>query len=402
MVSPARLCLICKGGRQLCGHSPCPLLPKFDIEKKLLGRISRDFFGPSYSVFVGRYGFPRVNVGPMVAVEEKAGLDSPNQWLNKDYSDIVELRSLLLRSKQRENIKSRSRLVMDSQELVLASKPTDVEMNFKKDPVYHVSFSDVVQPMGPSALLDRMKVTENVHVPRRVDKIVSDELKANQQSYELYRAGQDVYKISAILSSGALGLEKNKKMVPTRWSVTASQTIIANKLIEKIKQYPSINEYVVYSSEKLDNHFEVLLMPGNWEYENFEAWSPGSMWTAQMKKPVIIEEYEPFEGRKKYAELQGGGFYSSRLGVAEGLDKLKRQARVVVFREVYEGYTVPVGCWQIVENVRNAFQSGSLKFDTKQEALKHIGMRLKLPLRDYIKQSKLLKQKRFHDFLKHN
>ena len=382
----------------MCGHSPCPLLPRFNVGKRLEGRVSKEFFGPSYNVFVGRYGYPRVNVGPMVALEERPGLDSPAAWLGRDYGDIVELRSLLLRSKQRESVHSRSRFVGESQELVLASRPTDVEMAFRKQPVYRVSFSDVVQPMGPSAPLEKLRVTENPKISRRVDRIVSDELKAGQQGYELYRSGLDVYKISAILSSGALGLERNRKMVPTRWSVTASQMIVANRLIGKLKQFPSINEYRVYSSQKLDNHFEVLLMPGNWEFENFEAWSPGSMWTAKLRKPEILEEYEPYKGRTKYAELQGGGFYSSRLGVAEGLVKLRRQARVVVFREVYEGYVIPVGCWQIVENVRNAFKKSYMKFDTKQEALKHIDSKLRLPIKEYLKQSRILGRKTLLDF----
>jgi hypothetical protein len=373
-------------------------MPKFSIEKRLQGKIGKDFFGPSYSVFVGRYGYPRVNVGPMVAVEDRPSLDSPNQWLNKDYSDIVELRSLLLRSKQREGVRSRSRLVRESQELVLASRPTDVEMNFKKDPVYRVSFSDVVQPMGPSALLDRMKVTENVHVPRRVDKIVSDELKANQASFELYRTGQDVHKVSAILSSGALGLDKNKKMVPTRWSITAMDDIIFKRLVKEVKDFPSVNEFMVFSSQKLDNRFEVLLMPGSWEFENFESWAPGSMWAQNLKSVQVLEEYEPFKGRTKYADKEGGGYYASRIGVIEGLHKMRRQARVVVFREISEGYVVPVGVWQVRENVRNAFKAKPRRFATLKEALDNISSRLRLPVSVYRKQSKILGRKTLFDF----
>jgi len=398
MVSPARLCLMCKGGRQLCGHSPCPLLPKFGVEKRLEGKMGREFFGPSYSVFVGRYGYPRVNVGPMVAVEEKPGLDSPNQWLDRDYGDIVELRSLLLRSKQREAVRSRSRLVLESQELVLASRPTDVEMAFKKDPVYRVSFSDVVQPMGPSALLDRMRVTENVHVPRKVDKIVSDELKASEQSYELYKTGQDVYKISAILSSGALGLEKNKKLVPTRWGITTSDSIIAKELMKNVREYPPINEHIVFESKHLDNHFVILMMPGSWEFENFEAWTPGSMWSQNLKKTEILEEYEPFKGRTKYAELEGGGYYASRIACVEKLHEMKRQARVVVFREIYEGYVVPLGVWVVRQTARSAYKNKPHKFATLKEALEHINKRLRLPVSEYRKQSKILGRKTLLDF----
>jgi len=398
MVSPARLCLTCKGGRALCGHAQCPLLPKFSIEKRLKEKVSKQFFGPSYSVFVGRMGYPNVNVGPMVAVEEKHGIDTPSSWLNRDYADIVELRSLLLRSKQREAVRSRSRLVLDTQELVLASGPTDVEMKFKKEPVYRVSFSDIVQPMGPSAPLESMSITENPRISRQVDKIVSDDLKASQASYELYRTGEDVHRVSAILSSGVLGLDKNKKLVPTRWSITATDDIIFRQLAKDVRGYTSVNEFAVFSSDRLDNHFEVLLMPGSWEFENFEAWAPGSMWTAMLKEPEIIEEYEPFGGRTAYAELEGGGYYASRLGVMEGLHAMRRQARVVVFREVREGYVIPLGVWQVRENVRNAMRQGPQKFQTLKEALDCIGKGLRLPVSEYRKRSRILGRKTLMDF----
>jgi hypothetical protein len=343
-------------------------------------------------------GYPNVNIGPLAAIEEKPNLDAPEKWFGMSYSDIIELRSLLLRSKHRENIKSRSRIVADSQELILASTPTDVEMSFRKKPSYRFSFSDVVQPMGPSAPLEKMRITENPDISLKVDKIVSDEMAANEAGFMLYRAGQDVHKISNILSSGVLGRDENRKLVPTRWSITATDDMIFKKLAADVRQLPSVNTYMVFESQYLDNHFVILLMPGSWEFENFEAWAPGSLWTSQLKKTEIVGEYEAFRGRTKYAELEGGGYYASRLGVIEGLHQLRRQARVVVFREVYEGYVIPLGVWQVRENVRNAFRRPCEKFNTLQEALKSIDAKLRIHTAEYIKQSRLLRQRRLSDF----
>jgi hypothetical protein len=339
------------------------------IVPKIKESIGKEFFGPSTSIFVGHNFYPNVYVGPLAAIENEnlETIDSPQAWFGKPYSNIIEFRSLLLRSKYRQNIFSKSSFIEKTQELALAEKPTDVELEFRKKPIYRMELSDIVQPMGPSATLQRFRITENPKIPRAVEKITSDEVKAVEASFMLYEKGIDVYKIITILSSGILGLKENRKLVPTRWGITGTHSTIANQLIKKIKQYPSINEYRVYSSEFLDNHYEILLMPGNWEYENFEAWSPGSWWAQNLKKPEILEEHEPYRGRTKYAELQGGGFYSSRLGVAEGLVKLRRQAKVVVFREIHEGYTIPVGCWQILENVRNAFKQPYRKFNKKEE-----------------------------------
>ena len=397
MVSAARMCLICKGSRALCGQVRCPLMARINVEPRLRN-LPADFFGPSTSVFVGRIGYPRVNVGPLAAVEYRDKIDSPSEWFGLPYPDLIEMRSMLVRAKVSQDVRSMSRFVLENQELALADRPTDVELSFRSRPVYRGSFSDVVQPMGPSATLQSMRLAGNPHIPRRIDYIAGDDLKASQAGMMLYEEGSDVYRISGILSSGVLGRKDSRKLVPTRWSIVAVQDMVAQGLMMKVRRFPQAGGFMVYSSEFLDNHFEVLVMPGSWEFENFEAWAPGSMWTARLKKPEILEEYEPFGGRKGYAELQGGGYYASRLGVVEGLAGLKMQARVVVFREVYEGYTVPLGNWQILENVRNAFRQPFMEFDTRDAALKHVGTRLRLPVSSYVEKSRILRQKRIMDF----
>ncbi len=401
MVSTARLCITCKGARGMCGNSPCPLMGRFSVRPKIEHAIKEDFFGPATSVFIGRHNYPNVFAGPLAPMtgDNLNVIDNPSKWFGTAYSDLVEMRSTLMRTKDATNIFSRERTVLDMQEIALSSKAPDIEMMLKGKPVYRVSFSDVNQPMGPTASLRKLSIAGNVKVGKRVDRIVSDELTATESSVALYDSGQDVYKISTILSSGALGMGTRRKLVPTRWSITASHDMVAKKLISEIKDFPSVNEFLVFSSEYLDNHYEVLLIPGEWEFENFEAWAPGTPWSMGAKETEVIEEHEPYTGRKKYAELQGGGYYASRLGVAEGLKKLRRQARVIVFREVHEGYVVPLGVWQVLENVRNAFSEKPERFSTKEEALSKVGTRLRLQMGEYVKKSAMLRRRTVGDFL---
>jgi hypothetical protein len=400
MTSPARLCIICKGARRLCGWRTCPLYSKIRLAPQIQASLKKNFFGPSTSVFVGHNFYPDVYVGPMAAIDPTNIdiVDSPGSWFGRPYGEILQFRSLLLRSQYRESVFSRSRFIEQNQELALAAKPTDVEILFKNVPRMSFEFSDISHPMGPSGTIDKFKVVGNPKVPRKVEKIVTDELKTTEASFALYSGGVDIYKLITILSSGIFGMSEKRKLVPTRWSITATHSMLANRLLEKIREYPSVNEYVVYSSEYLDNHYEILLMPGSWEYENFECWSPGSYWAQQLKASEITEEYEPFAGRSSYASEQGGGFYANRLGLAEGLERLGRQARCVIFREIHQGYTIPVGVWQCLENVRNAFNQPPSKFATLKEALEHISMKLKTPVYEYARKSVILMQKRLGDF----
>ena len=405
-------CQICTGVRPFCIHKSYPLPKIAAIEKQVSEKLRQDFFGPSVSVFVGHNFYPNVYVGPMASLDNRfENIDDPSSWFGLDYSKIIEMRSFLLRSKQKENVFSRSIFIEENQELALADRPTETEILFKKKPVFSFELSEYSQPMGPTGTLEKMKITENTKIDRKVEYIVRDDLKAAEAAYMLYQNNQDVYKITTILSSGILGKKENRKLAPTRWSVTASDEIIAKKLMEKIRDYKEVSDYFVFSSSYMDNHFTVLIMPGSWEFENFEYWStqaspvssfswtPVSNWAAQTDSK-IIEEYEPFDGRKSCAEKQAGGYYASRIGVVEHLEKINRQAKVVVFREVGEGYSIPLGVWQVRENVRNAMKNRFLKFSTQKEALDYIRTRLRIRLEDYLKISKILNRKTLLNFMK--
>jgi hypothetical protein len=397
-MNSANLCLQCKGGKALCGHSICPLLSKIEFIPKISEQMNKtEFFGPSTSVFVGHVNYPRVYVGPIGALGFKDKIDAPETWFGMEYNSIIEMRSMTLRSKSIEHVKSKSNFVEDNQLLAMSVKPTDVEMNFRRKPVYKFSFSDVTQPMGPSAPIEKLKIIDNPKIPQKVDYIVGDELKAVEQVNMLYNE-VNIYQIMNILSSGSLGKDEAQKMVPTRWGITAIDDMLAKSMMQRIRDYPQVKNFRVYESQYLDNHFMILFMPGKWEYENFESWAPGSTWAQQAKEMQVIEEYEPFEGRTTYADKEGGGYYAARFGVCEALDAMKKQARVIVFREISEGYVIPVGVWQVRENVRNAMTNLPKEFTTMDEAINYIGAKTRVPILTYKEESKILKQKRIFDF----
>lgn len=402
---PAELCIQCKASRYLCGWEKttngvsrkyCPLLAKLNISTKFL-RIGEEFYGPSEGIFIGRSGYPNVFSGPVASLES-ALPESPSSWFGLDYTKIIEARSMTLRSMQKENIFSRSRLVSDIQELALAKKPVHIEETFSRKPVYKISLSPIMQPMGPSVELKQLRLTENVSINKSVEKIISDDLSAASQASLLFSSGEDLYKITTVLSSGILGRERSKKLVPTRWSITAMDDILTKSMIEEIKKFPVINDYQIFHSEYLGNSFHVFLIPASWEYEGFETWSPGSFWSQGLEKPSIVEEYEPYTGRKTYAEKQGGGYYAARFSVVEALQKMRKQARVIVFREISDKYSVPLGVWVVRETVRNAMRSKPARFQALKEAFSYIDSRLCIKISEYAKKSVILKRRTLLDF----
>lgn len=393
---PANICLKCKGGRFLCGRNYCPLQAVRFAQKNIRKFLKKEIYSPSPpSVFVGRIGYPNVFAGPMISLSENKIeiLDNPKMWYGKEYAEIINFRASLLRTKKSVNIKQPEKFQEIIKELALSKNPVYLEAYFKKLSA-KFSFSSFLQPLGPSGEIKKLIVADNPKISRKIEKIVFDDLKANEQAYLLYKKGEDVYSVSRILSSGLLG--QRKKLVPTRWSITATDDIIARKLLEKIREYPLINEYLVWRNEHLDNHFEILFIPKPYSFEMFEAWFPSTTW-AEGKLRITVER-ELWKGRTNYAIEQGGGYYAARLAVCEQLERMKKQACVIIFREIYQGYVLPVGVWEVRETVRKAFENKPERFPTLKEALASIEKRLKIPLKEYLKVSALLRQKNLWEF----
>lgn len=401
------ICIMCRGARLLCGKARCPVLVKFYSNvkiKTLTESLNIDGSSPP-GVFVGRIGYPYVSVGPLIPPThgDTALLDTPEMWIGKSIDDIVDFRSQLVRGKHFVHVRDleSNRIVEATRELALCSSPIDVEAEFLKKPKSRLVLDDEVQPFGPTAPLKKVDIG-NTRFDHRMEKAYNDtDMKAKSAVLELYGKGTLISSIQKAFSVGAFGEGKARKFVPTRWSITAVDSMVGAHLMEKMKDFPLINEYMVFESWQLDNRFVVLMMPRAWSYELIEAWYPNTVWNPFGKEVAIMSSSEGYEGRTTYAEI-GGCYYAARFAVNEYLVRERRQARVVILREAHPGYIMPVGVWNVRENVRAALKSAPMKFSSLDEAFAYISTRLAIPKERWIKESAVLKdtlfQKGLEDF----
>lgn len=397
----------CKASKMLCGKPCCPLLIRYHSLLKTMPLTNLQMEGSSPpGIFVGRFGYPRVNIGPLVPPfrGDTSLLDLPEAWLDFSIDDIVGFRSQLVRGLHRVDVtaaRKGKRFVDLLQELAVAALPSDVEVEFSRRPRGNLVLDDDAQPYGPSAPLLRMD-TCGVKSHHRLERAWLDgDLKAEEAILWLYREGVEVSKISRALSAGTLGMENNRRFVPTRWSITAVDDTIGRHLVKKVKRFPLINEFRVYESWKLDNRFVILLFPQNWSYELVEAWYPGSTWNLNGRSIVMFGDWEGYRNRSSYAEV-GGCYYAARLAIAEALCREGRHAGALVLREAHPGYVLPVGVWNVRENVRRAMSQPYREFSELKDALLYLSQRLEIPLRQWMERSwilrSLLLQRRLSDF----
>ena len=359
-------------------------LPDFSQLQQTLfqqvNKITDGFFGNSPpQVFIGsKLKYPAVNVGilsPPDKVDDAWMYDAQKYWAenNFDIPTIINLRQSLINSRFQTRVdqaRTQSTKFVDlAQELGVAKKPVDVEIELKKKVQVKLDTDKVTMPMGPRAPLKKARITENTTVDRHVDKVVSDtDLKANEAIQYLYKQQVDEHNLSKILSIGVLGLKKGRRLVPTRWSITAVQDMIGKQMINQLKQYETIEQHQVYFGGYLGNYFLVFLFPDVWSFELFELYLPGSSWN-QSGELEAATDFEWYGGRKQYAFATAGGYYANRLSVVRKLCELKRQASVLVVRLETPSYWAALGVWVVVESMRKAMAGFQKEFPDRKEML---------------------------------
>lgn len=373
-----------------------PQLLKYYYKFKTLSLIDKeDISGSSPpDIFVGRIGYPNVYIGPLVPplLGDTSEMGLPETWVNKTIPEIVEARSMLVRGMMKENIHNveSGRVSGMLQELAIADKYASVDMHLKRKPNLTVKFDENSQPFGPSAPLGEMSLG-NTKANKQMEKAYFDtSMTASTGIEELYQKGVEVSRIQKILAAGGLGMGKSRKLVPTRWSITAVDDTLSKYKLREVKESNSIEQITVFEDVALDNRWIVLLFPGAWSYELVEAWYPNTTWNMDSKNIAIFSSSEFFAGRKTYAEI-GGCYYAARLAVSEYLDRTGMQARAVILRETHPGYIMPVGVWNVREHVRAALKKEPLHFDSMQNTLNYVGLKMAIPVNEWVKNSTVLR-----------
>ncbi|MDD4650767.1 MAG: hypothetical protein PHQ34_00910, partial [Methanothrix sp.] len=265
------------------------------------------------------------------------------------------------------------------------SAPVGTEVTFCRPPHGNLQFDGVLSPSGPSGEISGMQITTNPIIPRKVDQIAEDrDAVAAAAVGELYASGIGTDHISRMLSLGLLG--RKRRLVPTRWSITASDDMIGKRLKEKVLDCVPLNGYYLFSGEGLGNRFEILLLPQSFRFELVEIWMARSVWA---EEGFIGSDGEDARPRKGYSHL-AGGYYAARLAVLENLARRGRQAGVLAVREISESYWAPLGVWIVREAARKAMNSQPVRCSSLAEALAEMETRIRTPASQWRRQIKLL------------
>jgi hypothetical protein len=398
--SDPTLCLRCRAAQGLCGKPVCPILLKYDAFAKTLPMVEgRELDGSCPpGVFVGRFGYPRVSIGPLVSPLHGDTLlyDTPEDWVGRSVQEVVGFRTGLVRGKHPVRVtdaEKPSRMVEEIQLLSRARESVEVDVEFSRPPRGHLSLSDSLPPYGPSAPLQH--VTLDVRrVDEKIDRLASDtDALASVAVEELYTRRVPVSRIQRAFSAGTLGRRGRRRFVPTRWSITAVDDLLGKQNLERVRQLPELSEILLWRLTALDNRWLIAFLPGPFRYESIEAWYPNTLWNPSPERLVIMGDHEGVRGRTTYASI-GGCYYAARLAVSEAQLRHGRQGGAVILREVHPGEVLPLGVWNVREHVRAALVGPPLRVSDLKELDLRIAETFAIPLDRWRSSSALLHEAR--------
>ena len=346
------------------------------------------------SVFVGSYGYPKVSVGPMVPPMhgDTTLLDSPELWVGKSLEEIVNFRLSLIRGIKNIPINEpNGRYIENLHEVAMSSRPIDSELQFYKNPKPVASIDGESAPFGPVGEVTSAKFS-STSSDKSIQRAYYDhDLKAQDAVVSLYNRGIEISKIQKCFSVGMFG--KKRKLVPTKWSITATDSIIAESLVSEILEFDLIDSCRVFSHDHLGNLFSVVLFPHRWLFENQEAWHTGN----GIGFGSDIEDAKGID----HPPVTAGAFFAAKLGVAEYLLEKKCQASALVLREIRPEYAVPVGVWQIREAIRSAMKNEPYIAENFDDGITFAAKRMSVSKSEWLSKGNMLnmlKQKSISDF----
>jgi len=273
----------------------------------------------------------------------------------------------------------------------MSSKPIDSDLIFQKSTTSNISLDGESAPFGPIGEIKSAKFSGTTSV-KSIEKTYYDkDLKAQDAVLNFYNSGIEISKIQKCFSIGMLG--QKRKLVPTKWSITATDDIICKSLTEEVLNFSLIDSCRVFSHEHLGNIFTVVLFPHRWIYEMIEAWYSGGILG-------FGSDYEDARGIDHPPAI-AGAYFAAKLGVLEYLTKMKIQAGVVILREIRPEYAIPVGVWQVREGIREAMKKVPIIADDFNHALSLASQKMSISKSEWLAHGNILglvRQKVLSDF----
>lgn len=345
---------------------------------------TKELEGYAASSIVGEKNYPYLSIHNIQTEDKKAGYKNTAEIVKKDYSDIFKFKAKnILGTTNKEHIrKVDDKIKKEIEDIYKAKNDPNFTTEFEKELKFDkVLVNKVSGIMGSKNPLQKLQTNENAQTSKQVEKYTQEDIKSKEAIISLYEKGTNEHQIINLLALGSFGINMNKKLVPTRWAITAYDKCIENYLHQKLTQFKIINEFQIFQSYNKGNTFLIILIPNNQSFENIE-------WFGQK-----LCDYSSFENKLDKEEPEtAGGFYASKVAVSEHLMEIKKQASILCIRLI-EDYDLPLGVVLVRESIRDAMKNKIFSCSNEKEMIEFLHTKNKVFEKLYLESRTLRENK---------
>lgn len=326
---------------------------------------TKEIEGFGSNAIVGEKNYPQLKVYNISNEEKNNSFLNTQKIVKKNYSDIIKLKAKNVLGNT-NNIyvkKTNSKILEEVKNIYKAKKEVEFTSKFDKELKFNKPIINKLSGvLGTKNELKKINLNENAKTSKQIEKYSTNDAKSKEAVIKLYKRKINESQIINLLSLGNFGVQLNKKIVPSRWAITAYDKIIETYLYKKILTYKIINKYEIYHHKDKGNEFIIILIPDTFTFENYEFTPQG--WQAI--------DYVSINNRLGYTDPNtAGGFFASKVATFEHLKKTKKQASIIVLRQI-DNYEIPLGVVFVRESIREAMKNKIFSCQTKKELEKYL------------------------------
>lgn len=347
---------------------------------------TKEIDGYGSSAIVGERNYPQLKVYNSSNEDKKSSFLNSNKIVKQSYSKIIKYkaRNILGNTNNIYVKKTNDKVLTQIQDIYKAKKEVEFTSKFESELKFNKPIVNKLSGvLGTKNELLNIELNENAKTSKQVEKYSADDIKSKEAVINLYEKGVNESQIINLLTLGNFGLALNRKIVPTRWAITAYDKAIENHLYSKIINYKLIDSYELYFKKDKGNSFLIILLPDTYSAENYEFMS--NNWQAS--------DYVGVDNQlKKKEPSTAGGLFATKLAINEYLFKRKKQAQYICIRFI-DNYEVPLGVIFVRETVRETMKK--IEFSTSNFSELNEYIKENYGLFDkYILSSQTLKEKK--------
>ena len=329
--------------------------------------------------------YPNISIFQVTNSSIENTQEKQNKFVKKDYSHILQHKARSVVATSQPTHKTQSESIHNELKTIYSSKkPIESEHIFENElKIGSILSSKTAGLLGNSTPLMQIKTHDNISISKHLEKHQSGETKTKEAIIDLYDRGFNDTQIRTLLSLSSFGLKKNKILVPSKWAISACDSILEEYLHSQILKYRVGEEFLAFHHNDKGNEFIICMLPYHFCSEVIE-----NFYNSVSQISVVERDFVTNSNKLQTKEPQcAGGYWATKLAMFEYMIREKKQYACISIR-IINNYEIPLGVIFVRECVRSALSNSPIiKTTNKEEFEKYI-------FKNYLNHFKLYEQSR--------